>query len=178
MIIRKARVDDARGIAKVHLDTWKSAYRGIVPDDYLASLSSQKLERGWTKALQQVSPPEVVFVVDDPEEGIIGFARAGPCKSDPYHYAAELQAIYILEKHQRKGLGTQLFFQVTRHFLQHKINSMVLWVLTENSATLFYEELGGTAIAQNQREIGGENLPITAYAWPRLADVIPRPDNS
>jgi hypothetical protein len=38
MVIREARLDDALAIARVHVDTWLSTYRGIVPEDYLARL--------------------------------------------------------------------------------------------------------------------------------------------
>ena len=85
-MIRKARVDDTRGIAKVHLDTWKSTYKGIVPDDHLTSLSYEKLENGWAKLLRELAPPEIVLVVEKPQEGIVGFGRAGPCASDLIDY--------------------------------------------------------------------------------------------
>ena len=32
-MVRKARVDDAGAIARVHTETWRVAYRGIVDDD-------------------------------------------------------------------------------------------------------------------------------------------------
>ena len=38
-MLRRANINDAAAIAKVHVDTWKSTYKGIVPDDYLSSLS-------------------------------------------------------------------------------------------------------------------------------------------
>ena len=32
-------LDDAAGIARVHVDTWRTAYRGLIPDDVLAGFS-------------------------------------------------------------------------------------------------------------------------------------------
>lgn len=32
MIIRKAKLDDATGIAKVHVDSWRTTYKGIIPE--------------------------------------------------------------------------------------------------------------------------------------------------
>jgi hypothetical protein len=34
MKIRKAVLTDAKGIAKVHVDSWKTTYDNIVPDQY------------------------------------------------------------------------------------------------------------------------------------------------
>ncbi|NYE07104.1 hypothetical protein F4694_003889 [Bacillus niacini] len=35
---KKAVLTDAKGIAKVHVDSWKTTYTNIVPDAYLNSL--------------------------------------------------------------------------------------------------------------------------------------------
>jgi hypothetical protein len=35
MIIREAELYDAAAIAIVHVDSWRSTYRGIIPEDYL-----------------------------------------------------------------------------------------------------------------------------------------------
>ncbi|EPZ52573.1 hypothetical protein [Alicyclobacillus acidoterrestris] len=40
--IRKAVPDDAAGVAKVHVDSWRTTYREIVNDEFLASLSYEK----------------------------------------------------------------------------------------------------------------------------------------
>jgi hypothetical protein len=37
--VRAATLADAEGIARVHVDAWRWAYRGDVPDAFLAALS-------------------------------------------------------------------------------------------------------------------------------------------
>lgn len=49
---REARFEDARSIAAVHVDTWRTTYAGIVPDDALAALSY-----AW-KDIRQLLGPE------------------------------------------------------------------------------------------------------------------------
>jgi len=39
MLIRAAKAVDAASIGKVVVDTWRTTYTGIVPQDYLESLS-------------------------------------------------------------------------------------------------------------------------------------------
>ncbi len=51
MIVREAKIADAPAIARVNLDTWRTAYREIVPADYLAQLSYEKRESNWQEIL-------------------------------------------------------------------------------------------------------------------------------
>src|SRR5215475_2556560 len=38
LIVRRAELNDARGIAKVQVDTWRTTYKGIISDEFLAAL--------------------------------------------------------------------------------------------------------------------------------------------
>lgn len=38
-MIRQATPQDARAIAEIHVDTWQSACKGIVPDEFFENLS-------------------------------------------------------------------------------------------------------------------------------------------
>lgn len=64
MKIRIAKVSDAEGIAKVQVDTWKTAYNGIFPDEYLSKLSyNEKIlpTKHWLENLEETTN---VFVVE------------------------------------------------------------------------------------------------------------------
>ena len=41
-LIRPATLEDAPAIARVHVDTWRTTYAGIVPDEHLAKLSYER----------------------------------------------------------------------------------------------------------------------------------------
>jgi hypothetical protein len=47
MAIEPATADDAGAIAQIHVDAWRAAYVGILPDDHLASLSVDEREAMW-----------------------------------------------------------------------------------------------------------------------------------
>jgi hypothetical protein len=47
MIIRSARVEDAAAIAEVHVETWRTTYAGMLPDNFLLNLSEEKYEARW-----------------------------------------------------------------------------------------------------------------------------------
>lgn len=74
MIIRKAKLDDATGIAKVHVDSWKSTYKGIIPDDFLNNLSYERRTELWKKNIAKED--NHVVVAENNEGQIVGFADA------------------------------------------------------------------------------------------------------
>lgn len=51
MLIRPARMADADAIARVHVDSWRTTYPGIVPDDYLATMSYEQRSGVWQRIL-------------------------------------------------------------------------------------------------------------------------------
>ncbi|SDE64667.1 hypothetical protein SAMN04488689_10282 [Paenibacillus sp. cl6col] len=55
MQIRKAMAGDAPGIARVHVDSWRTAYQGIISDTYLSSLSVQARQNMWEHAIGQLT---------------------------------------------------------------------------------------------------------------------------
>jgi hypothetical protein len=55
-MIRSATPGDARAIATIHVEAWRAAYRGIVPDEYLDSLSIDGRESTWRQNLLAAEP--------------------------------------------------------------------------------------------------------------------------
>lgn len=51
MRIRPATIDDAANMAKVRVDTWRSAYSGIIPAAHLESLSYEQTAERWHRGI-------------------------------------------------------------------------------------------------------------------------------
>ncbi|WP_217996322.1 GNAT family N-acetyltransferase [Alicyclobacillus shizuokensis] len=120
--IRRAVVQDAAEVAGVNVDSWRSAYRGILSDAYLDSLSYAAREENLRARLQMGCDPErhyAMFVAEDAQGRIIGFADGGPERSGDAEYDGELYAIYLLEGHRCHGLGRRLLQQVTLHLAEN-----------------------------------------------------------
>lgn len=64
VIIRPARPGDENGIARVHVESWRSTYKGIVPDEVLAGLSQERRARHWKTVLESQAGQEFVFVAE------------------------------------------------------------------------------------------------------------------
>lgn len=78
MTVREASLADVPMIARVHVDTWRTAYRGIIPENYLASLSYEKREIGWVQILSSAAQSsQFVYVAADDSGQIVGFASGG-----------------------------------------------------------------------------------------------------
>jgi GNAT superfamily N-acetyltransferase len=154
------------------VDTWRKAYKGIVPDDYLDGLSYEESGRLWQDVI--TAGDGCVFVAED-EDGFFGFASGSPGKRfsrNLREYEGELKTVYVLPSHQGTGAGRQLVGAVARHFTERGMRSMLLWVFTENrSARRFYESLGGVLVAEDGFELGGAWLSEVAYGW-RDLDVL------
>ena len=165
--IRAAQLEDAYGIARVHVDSWRTTYKGIIPDEFLATLSYERQEQSWQRILSD--PAHMTFVALDEAGTIVGFVNGGPEREGDPVYKAELYAIYMLQETQRHGLGRRLVKELTSLLTKRHYTSMMLWVLASNPACRFYEALGGQVIKQKQDQIGGAFYVELAYGWQDLS---------
>ena len=166
MIVREATHDDIPTIAKVHVDTWRTTYRGILPDKHLANLSYERQASGWYPILNEDPEDGYFTYVAEEESGeIIGFASGGGERTGDPVYKGEVMAIYILQNQQGKGIGRCLVQAVANKLHLSGINSMLAWVLADNPACQFYAALGGKPVYEKEIEIGGKPLIEVAYSW-------------
>jgi L-amino acid N-acyltransferase YncA len=168
MLIRQATISDASAIAKVHVDSWRSTYCGIVPAEYLDSLSYEDRTKRWQQTFEL---GKAVFVAEDEAGNIVGFANGGVERSGDPVYKGELYAIYLLKPFQGRGLGRQLVQAVLKDLEKSNLRSFLIWVLEENPSKYFYEKLGGREVKQQGIEIGGVTLQEIAYGWEELKDL-------
>ena len=71
------------------------------------------------------------------------FAVGGPLQQRVEGYDCEIHAIYVLAKHQRRGVGRKLVEAVVARLLHQDHRSLLVWVVTENPYRAFNEQLGG-----------------------------------
>ena len=127
--IRPADPSDAGAMARVHVDTWRATYGGIVPKMHLAGLSYRDRESKWLEILATASPRTSNFVAETESGDVVGFADGGPDRGGDRTYRGELYAIYILEPYHRQGVGRRLFAAVAQRLIANGISSKLGWVL-------------------------------------------------
>jgi ribosomal protein S18 acetylase RimI-like enzyme len=170
--IRSARSEDAPGIAKVHVDSWRTTYAGIVPDAFLENLSYQRRTNLWDDILRDPDRRQFVYVSENEAREIVGFVAGGPDREHNPPYQAELYTIYILQEYQGQGIGRRLVRVCAEQLLRAGMTSMLLWVIAQNPARHFYEALGGRYVKSAPYEVGGATLEEVAYGWDDISVLV------
>src|SRR5690242_14522113 len=108
VIIREATLSDVPAIARIHMDSWRTAYRGLVSDYYLDNLRLEDRVARWQQRLTDPQVREFAYVAQDPSGTVVGFGSGIPDTTDRPDYKSELRALHISPSHQRAGLGRRL----------------------------------------------------------------------
>lgn len=168
-LVRPAEVDDAAAIARVHVASWRTTYRELLPVDFLASLDEAGYEERWRRILEDRSSR--VYVAADGRE-VVGFASGGRERAGETGYEGELYAIYVLSEAQSRGHGRRLVQAVVGGLRELELRDMIVWVLRDNAAARrFYERLGGEYVRSQPIAIGSTLLQEISYGWRSLDDV-------
>lgn len=142
-----------------------------MPDTLLDGLSVLNRSRYWSGILCAAKREQVIYVAESGDE-IVGFAAGGAEQSGDPHYTGELYAIYLLDTHQRKGLGTRLTLAISAELARAGFQAMLVWVLAQNPSRHFYESLGGQELRTQLVTIGERSFEEVAYGWSDLQDLL------
>lgn len=144
--VRHATRDDARPIAEVHVASWRHAYRGLLPDDYLEKLSVDEREAQRLDWFADPRPRAGVLVAEDDAGRVVGFATFEPSRDDDApEGTGEVPAIYVDPADVGTGIGRELFAETAAALRKAGFTRATLWVLEANaSARRFYEKAGWT----------------------------------
>ena len=142
VIVREAKLDDATGIAKVHVHTWQNAYLGLIPDLYLQGLRVEQRTSAWRKIIENSLPPMHTLVAELEGE-IIGFIGIGARQDAGRECQGEVFAIYVRPEIQGRGIGSALMREGLRTLKKENFHSAVLWVLDGNLLTRSWYESRG-----------------------------------
>ncbi len=139
--IRPASPADAAGIADVHVRSWREAYTGIVPDDYLAGLDPTQRTPVWTENLRRGPDEHVHTWVAERAARIVGFATIGPGRDEDVRRGdREIYSIYLEPEQWGHGVARDLMRTVIGEAGHNRI---VLWVMADNErARHFYRRHG------------------------------------
>ncbi len=171
--IRRARPSDAAAIGRIHVDVWRNAYAGILPDQALAALSDVRQAAAYERMIHVGH----LVLVAQPRgaDAPVGFATAGHARSGPKG-AGEVETLYVQDDWRERGIGRRLLTGAARRLAStpYECRSLLLWVLSDNPSRWFYERLGGRPSIRSMTSFAGRTLPQTALIWDpidRLFDV-------
>lgn len=160
LVIRRGRPQDALAIAKVYVDSWREAYRGHLPDSYLAGLNYAAFERHWRRTFAARGWAFVATLDDE----VVGIASGGRARRQSLA-GGEIYVLYVLAEHHGRGIGRSLFDACHFELAKRGHAGTLVWVLASNPARAFYEHLGGQQMAENTLQIGGVEVREVGYFW-------------
>ena len=159
MIIRPACLADALRIATIHVETWRVAYRGIVPDEFLRALSVEERHVGWQRILK--TGESLICVAEDGDIAL-GWISVGRSRDvDAPLSTGEIWAIYVDPNHWSRGVGRALCAAAEQELRRQGFTDVTLWVLKDNERALqFYVSNGFIRDTCEDRiiELGGKAL--------------------
>jgi GNAT superfamily N-acetyltransferase len=165
MRIRLARVEDCAGLAHIQVDSYRSAYAGLLPAPYLAHFSYEEQEQDWRDLLS--APTGDLVLVAETETGeLAGYALGRP-EAERTDYDGELAALHVRRNWQRRGIGRRLMVTMAGQLHGQGCTSLMLWVMAGSPARGFYEKLGGQPAGQKCWRIDEFDLDVVevAYGW-------------
>ena len=137
-MVRKASEQDLSRMAEINVYSWRTAYRGIIPDEYLFNQRSvMATAENMGKRLKTPG-----FVIDVFDDGIIkGFAIHHPAEDKDLADAYDIMALYIEPQFKGLGIGSELIRSVEKQAKDKDFKTMVIWTLEKNErAIAFYEK--------------------------------------
>lgn len=137
MQIRPARLpEEALTISQIFAESWQTAYRGIIAEDYLQSLRGDE----WVAGLNDSK--RTILVLED-AGSLLGVVTFGGGRDSAWHDRGELMSIYLRPAAMHHGYGAALLDQAETSLAQHGYHTIYLWVLAENVRSRhFYEKQG------------------------------------
>ncbi|NQT60968.1 MAG: GNAT family N-acetyltransferase [Bacteroidetes bacterium] len=140
MNIQKLSVNDIKQQAIVHSLSFRTAYKGIIPDSFLESFTIEKREKFFTDEFEKYKD---TFTIKEGEK-LAGFCTIGNNRDeDKADDVGEIWGIYIHPTYWRRGYGTRLFEHVKSKLIARRYAEITLWVLRQNTAArAFYEKYG------------------------------------
>lgn len=164
IIIRNVKKEDLWSVSSIVVEGWKSAYRGIIDDEFLDSL---KVEDNYNRRLKDYQ--ENGFIVAEINNEVVGFCRYtinNLFSQDVKDVDCELCAIYVKPDMKRQGIGSALFKYVIQEQKKNENQKMILWCLKENyKSRKFYEKMGGILYGENEIEKGGKKYKEVGYKY-------------
>ena len=131
MTIRWAYAEDAHTLARVHVASWHTAYRGMVADSVLKDFTMDKWQDHFQKAI--IEKTEDIAVIEEHGK-VLGYTIIGPSRDDDtdVRNCGEIWGLYISPEHWRKGLGSRLTEWALNELLSRGYETVNLWVFKGN----------------------------------------------
>lgn len=152
--------DSKSEIRRIYRESWKHAYRGIVPQDFLDAITEDQCGKS-------IGAPGVNTMICVEDGQIIGTSSFCKSRFEQYPDSGEVMSIYLLPEHMGKGYGSKLIKAVLNELEKQGFKNVFLWTLEDNTfARRFYERNGFASTGEYLNDnIGGKDLREVRYVY-------------
>jgi GNAT superfamily N-acetyltransferase len=175
--IRAATAGDAAAIAHLHAESWRSAYRDILTDDYLNNRAHADRLVVWQQRFAAAESKQSMHVmVAEGSKGLIGFVCLFP-DQDPI-WGSFLDNLHVAPGLTGQGIGRELLSEVGRYLIAHASRRGVyLWVLEGNRRALqFYERAGAAVVGSATNPMpDGQSISAVRCHWNAAKQLLLKP---
>ena len=142
VLIRSAFPDDAEAIAEVNASAWKTAFAGVVSEEYLSSYDGAPKRR---REDLLTMPAEAIQLVAKDWDHVVGWLMGHPSEDDDCDPSGvyEVRACYVAPTHWRAGVGRRLMQHLLDDIDRSQWREVMLWTPRDTAPTrAFYASLG------------------------------------
>lgn len=167
--LREMTADDAALVAALQAASWRSAYRGILTDAYLAGDIDVERAEHWRQRLRVLSAADCFGLIAMHDEAAIGFVFVMR-GADPA-WGALIDNLHVSTAMRSGGIGRRLLMAAAEGIAERAWgDQMHLWVFEANvRARAFYARLGGAEVGSIARTLAdGGTASASRVAWADL----------
>ena len=163
--IRCATAADADAIAALHAESWRSAYRGLIPDEDLGADLDRERREFWRARFASAHPDRRATFVAMSAVVLVGFACV-LADADPDH-GPLLDNLHVKPGWRGRGIGARLLNEARLWSAAIAPREpMHLWVLEGNlTARRFYRSQGGVEEDRRVEQRGGMTIVSLRCKW-------------
>jgi len=161
LTVRRISPEDNRlAISNIYEQSWKTAYSGIVPQDYLDAIPQGR----WAS---KIDTPGWRTLVCELDGKLIGTSSVCRSRFEEYPEEGEIISIYLLPEYMHKGYGRKLLAAAVDELSEYE--DIFLWVLEDNTNARRFYESQGFVLTEGclENEIGGKVLREVRYKLSR-----------
>jgi ribosomal protein S18 acetylase RimI-like enzyme len=162
--IRKILQGEERAFVELGNKCWKTAYRGIISEEYIAYRAEEQFEQRVEKFKEILKNPHYEMFFAEYNGEIIGCLFYGKSTDTEKPEAGEIAAIYLIEEFWDRGFGREMLDFALGELKRMSFEEVIIWVLEENRRARRFYERNGFALDGGKKEIEyGKPLTCLRY---------------
>jgi ribosomal protein S18 acetylase RimI-like enzyme len=167
--IRDATEADVAAIARLHAESWRSAYRGVLLDDYLQNDVHRDRLAVWQQRFSKTSQRPMFVMVAEMTSVPAGFVCVFP--DEDAIFGSFLDNLHVSPGLTGQGIGRRLLSESANRLVTSGSSvGLYLWVIEQNfRARRFYARAGAEFVGSAVNTMpDGQRVTALRCFWPDL----------